>query len=100
LETDEQDFQEAAHNIRVVETTLSNANPHEDWSDLPPPTNLNQTSVDSPTSHPLLAKLNIAPAHKAASEDFSENILTTQSEKDLASLETVGKGPAIPLLPS
>jgi hypothetical protein len=50
--------------------------------------------------HPLLAKLNIAPAHKAAIEDFSENILTTQSEKDLASLESTGKGPAIPFLPS
>jgi hypothetical protein len=83
-----------------VETALRNANPHEDWSELPPPTDLNQTNVDSPTLHPLLAKLNIAPAHKAAIEDFSENILTTQSEKDLASLDSAGKGPAIPFLPS
>jgi hypothetical protein len=56
--------------------------------------------VDSPTLHPLLAKLNTAPANKVAIEDFSENILKTQSEKDLTSLETVSKGPTISFLPS
>jgi hypothetical protein len=100
LEKDELDFEEAIRNTQVVEIALRNANPHEDWSDLPPPTDLSKSSEVIPTLHPLLSKLNIAPAHKAAIEDFSENILTTQSEKDLASLENAGKGPAIPFLPS
>jgi hypothetical protein len=43
--------------------------------------------------------LNIPVAHKAAIKDFSENIHTTQSEMDMASLEAAGKGPAIPFLP-
>jgi hypothetical protein len=100
LEKDELDFEEAIRNTRVVEIALRNANPHEDWSDLPPPIDLSKSSEVTPTLHPLLSKLNIVPAHKAAFEDFSENILTTQSEKDLASLENAGKGPTIPFLPS
>lgn len=100
LENDEHVLQEALRNTRIVENALRSVNPHEDWSDLPPPTDLATATVDSPSLHPLLDKLNIAPAHKAAIEDFSESISSTQSERDLASLDAIGKGPAIPFLPS
>ena len=100
LETDEHELEEALRNTRLVENALRSVNPHEDWSDLPPPTDLTKATMDGPSLHPLLDKLNIAPAHKAAIEDFSESISSTQSERDLASLDTAGKGPAIPFLPS
>lgn len=99
LEKEKLDFEETAQNTQT-EIALCNANLHEDWSDLPPPIDLNYTNVENPTLFSLLAKLNIALAHKATIEDFSENILTNQSKKDLASLETTDKGPAIPFLPS
>jgi hypothetical protein len=100
LEKDEIEFEEAMCNTRTVENALRITNPHEDWSDLPPPIDLSKANEDSPNLHPLLARLNIPVAHKAAIEDFSENIHTTQSEMDMASLEAVGKGPAISFLPS
>jgi hypothetical protein len=99
LEKDEMEFEEAMRNTCTVENALRIANPHEDKSDLPPPTDLSKASEDNLNLHPLLARLNILVAHKAAIEDFSENIHTTQSEMDMASLEAVGKGPAIPFLP-
>ena len=83
----------------MVENALQIANLHEDWSDLPPPTNLSKANEDSPNLHPLLARLNIPVAHKTAIEDFSENIHTTQSKMDTASFEAVRKGPAISFLP-
>ena len=100
LEMDEQELEEALQNTRLVENALRSVNPHEDWSDLPPPTELAKATADSPRLHPLLDKLNIAPAHKAAIEDFLESISSTQSERDLASLDAPGKGLAIPFLPA
>ena len=83
----------------MVENALQIANLHEDWSDLPLPTNLPKANEDNPNLHLLLVRLNILVAHKAAIEDFSENIHTTQSKMDMASLEVIGKGLAIPFLP-
>ena len=88
------------YNTRTVENALWIANSHEDWSDLPPPTNLSKANEECPNLHPLLARLNIPVAHKAVLEDFLENIHTTQSEMDMASLEVVEKSPIIPFLPS
>jgi hypothetical protein len=98
LEKDELDFEEALQNTYVVENALRIANPHEDRSDLPRPADLSKAGEDSPNLPPLLAQINIAPAHKAAFKDFFENILTMQSEKNLASLETTGRGLVIPFL--
>jgi hypothetical protein len=79
LKKDKMEFEEAMQNTRMVENALRIENPHEDWSDLPPPTDFSKANEDSPNLHPLLARLNIPLAHKAAIEDFSENIHTTQS---------------------
>jgi hypothetical protein len=100
LKKDEMEYDEAMHNTRTVENALRIANPREDWSDLPPPVDLSKANENSPNLHPLLSQLNIAPAHKATIEDFSENIHSTQSEMDMASLEDAEKGPTIPFLPS
>lgn len=96
LEKDELDLAEMTRNTHVVEAALRAANPHEDWSDRPPPTQASDSVV---TTHPILGKLNIPNAEKAAIEDYSESIQNTQFEIELASQETVGKGPAIPFLP-
>jgi hypothetical protein len=96
LEKDELDLAETSRNTHVVEAALRAANPHEDWSDRPAPTQASDSVV---TTHPILNKLNIPNAEKAAIEDYSESIQNTQIEMELASQETVGKGPAIPFLP-
>ena len=100
LENDEHELEVALRNTRIVENALCSVNPHEDWSNLPLQTDLAKAAGDSLGLYPLLDKLNIALAHKAVIEDFSESISTTQIERDLASLDTASKGPAIPFLPS
>jgi hypothetical protein len=50
--------------------------------------------------HPLLNRLNIEQAHKAAIEELSESITYTQTEANRAALEATSRGPAIPFLPA
>jgi hypothetical protein len=96
LEKDELDLAEATGNTQVVEATLRAANPHEDWSDRLPPT---RTTDSINATHPILGRLNIPPAQKAAIEDYGESIQSTQMENELVSQDTAGRGPAIPFLP-
>jgi hypothetical protein len=49
--------------------------------------------------HPILRRLNIPHAHQDALEDFGESIQSTQMDQEMASVESSGKGPAIPFLP-
>jgi hypothetical protein len=96
LERDELNLEEALSNSRVVETALRAANAHEDWSDRP-----QQTKVAEPLDvlHPMVGRLNIPHAHKAAIEDYEDSIQSSQMESELASLDASGKGPDIPFLP-
>ena len=63
---------------------------------VPPPT-VAETGSSSAT-HPLLAKLKISPADMTALEDFSDNIHSSQTEKDKHTLIHT-KGPIVPLKP-
>jgi hypothetical protein len=47
----------------------------------------------------MLGKLNIPDFQKAAIEDYGDSIQSSQQESELASLDAVGKGPAIPFMP-
>ena len=96
LEKDEQELEEALDNSRVVETALRAANPHEDWSDRPQQT---RAAEHVEALHPMVGRLNIPAAHKAAIEDYGDSIQSSQMEYELASLDASGKGPAIPFLP-
>ena len=95
LEKDEFELEESTNNMKLVEAALRAANPQEDWSDRPPPARADATNI----GHPILGCLNIPKAHKAAIEDYSDSIQSSQIECELASQETTGKGPAIPLVP-
>lgn len=95
LEKDEIELEESTKNTQVVEAALRAANPQEDWSDRPPPARTDAAN----NGHPILGRLNIPEAHKAAIEDYSESIQSSQIEYELASQDTAGKGPAIPLVP-
>jgi cellobiose-specific phosphotransferase system component IIA len=96
LERDELELEEALNNARVVETALRAANTHEDWSDKP-----HQTRTAKPVNilHPMVGRLNIPLAHKAVIEDYGDSIQSSQMESELASMDSSGKGPAIPFLP-
>jgi hypothetical protein len=97
LEKDEMELEEANNNTRVVEIALRAANPHKDWSNRPasmrPTDSINST-------HPMLARLNILDAQKAAIEDYGESIQSTQMENELSSQDNAGRGPAIPFVPA
>jgi hypothetical protein len=97
LEKDELDLEESLGNTRSVETALRAANPHEDWSDRP-----TQSRGDDAVNvlHPILGRLNIPQGQKAAIEDYSETIQTTQMEQEIASQDSTNRGPAIPFLPA
>lgn len=96
LEKDDIDLEEATNNARVVETALRAANPHEDWSDRVAPSKGVDTFL---ATHPMLNKLNIPDAHKAAIEDYGDSIQSSQLESKLASSDTARKGLAIPFVP-
>jgi hypothetical protein len=96
LERDELDLEEANTNTLLVERALHTANPHEDWTDRPTPTRAGESAG---SMHPILGRLNIPHAHQAALEDFGECIQSTQMDQEMASVESSGKGPAIPFLP-
>jgi hypothetical protein len=96
LEKDEIELEEATNHARVVETALRAANPHEDWSDRTTPS---KGDDSFPAIHPMLSKLNIPEAQKAAIEDYGDSIQSSQLESKLASLDAAGKGPAIPFVP-
>jgi hypothetical protein len=51
------------------------------------------------TLHPILGKLNIHDAHKAAIEDYGKCIQSTQMDQELVSLDSSRKGPVILFLP-
>jgi hypothetical protein len=97
LEKDELDLEESLGNTRSVETALRAANPHKDWSDRP-----TQSRGDDVVNvlHPILGRLNILQGQKAAIEDYSETIQTTQMEQEIASQDSTNKGLAIPFLPA
>jgi hypothetical protein len=97
LEKDEMELEEAHNNTRVVETALRAANPHEDWSDRPAST---RPTDSTNSTHPMLARLNIPDAQKAAIEDYGESIQSTQMENELSSQDNAGRGPAIPFVPA
>jgi hypothetical protein len=71
LEKEKIDAQEATNNAHLVEVALRAANPHEDWSDRAPPT---RTLESMSSTHPILDRLNIPIAQKAAIEDYGESI--------------------------
>ena len=48
---------------------------------------------------PIVERLNILHAHKAAIKDYVDSIQSSQMELELASSDTSGRGPAIPFLP-
>jgi hypothetical protein len=96
LEKDDQELEEATSNTHLVEKALRLANPHEDWSDRPTSTRTDEAMT---TLHPILGRLNIPDAQKAAIEDYGECIHSTQMDQELASLDASGKGPAVPFLP-
>lgn len=99
LEQDEAEFLECGRNTVVVDKALRAANPHEDWGSRLPATEL-AASDKTANLHPLLARMNLAPEHKNAIQEYSDVIQATQTEKDLAALEANRKGHAIPLVPS
>ena len=96
LEKDEIELEEATNNTKVVEVALRVVNPHEDWSDRPPPAKADETPN---IVHPILGRLNILKAHKVVIKDYGYSIQCSQMESELASQDTVGKGPTIPLMP-
>lgn len=96
LEKDELELEDAMSNTRVIETALRAANAHEDWSDRPQQTKSIET-LDA--LHPMVGRLNIPDAHKAAIEDYGDSIQSSQMELEHASSDASGKGPAIPFLP-
>lgn len=71
LEKDEQELEEALNNSRVVETALRTANSHKDWSDRPQQSRAAETLE---VLHPMVGRLNIPHAQKAAIEDYGDNI--------------------------
>ena len=79
----------------MAEIALRVANPHEDWFDRLP-----QSPGDDTLNglHPILGRLNIPLGQKAAIEDYSETIQTTQMEQEIASQDSTNRGPAIPFL--
>ena len=95
LEKDELDLEEHTNNARVVETALCVANPHKNWSDR---TTLSRADDSASVIHPMLSKLNIPEAHKAAIEDYGDSIQSSQLESELASLDSTRKGLAIPFV--
>lgn len=98
LDFEAEEIEVALHNTTVVEAALKQANPHEVPKN---PTTSLGTSGDTPTgTHPLLGQLIVAPAHKAALEDFSMTIQNTQTEVDMALLISSGKRRAVPFVPS
>ena len=103
LDHDKKDLEEAKFHTWAVKVALKAANPHESWSNKPSPilgVSLDGTYSSPSSIHPLLSCLNIEQAHKAAFEELSESILYTQTEANRASLEAIGRGPVIPLLPT
>ena len=96
LEKVEQELEEILSNARVVETALRAANTHDDWLDQPQQTRAVETLE---ILYPMVGRLNIPHAHKAAIEDYGDSIQSFQMETEIASLDASGKGPAIPLLP-
>lgn len=100
LEQDEAELVEAGIHTVAVDKALRAANPHEDWGSRLPAADLSAIGNDKTVSlHPLVARLNMAPEHKSAIEEYSDTIQTTQTEKALAALETNRKGNSIPLVP-
>lgn len=88
----------ALHNSTVVDAALKRANPHE----MPKAqvTSLSAGESSPSNMHPLLGRLLVAPAHKAALEDFSTAIQNTQTELDMSLLISSGKGPSVPFVPT
>lgn len=100
LDRDELEMDEAVRNTRSVEVVLRNANPHENWeAELPALAATNLDGTVSTPLNPLLSRMNIDAAHKAAIEDLTECIQNSQAETERAALEASGKGPSIPFLP-
>jgi hypothetical protein len=95
LEKDELELEEATVNTWAVETALGAANLHEDWSGRPAASSAKDTIA---TMHPILGRLNIPQAKKAAIEDYSETIQITQIENVLALQDANNRGPAIRFL--
>lgn len=98
LDYEVEEIEIANHNTSLVDIALKRANPHE-----MPKAHVTSLSAgeSSPTSmHPLLGRLMVAQAHKAALEDFSTAIQNTQTEQDMALLISSGKGPSVPFVPT
>jgi hypothetical protein len=103
LDHDEKDLEEAEFHTRAVEAALKATNPHESWGNEPTPItgiSLDDTCSSPSAMHPLLSRLNIEQAHKAAIEELSESITYIQTKANCAALEATGRGPAIPFLPA
>lgn len=98
LDVEAEELEVAVHNTTLVDVALKKANPHE----MPKQqlTSLASSEDTSASPHPLLGRLMIAQAHKAALEDFSIAIQNTQTELDMALLISSGKGPAVPFVPA
>lgn len=101
LKLDDYELDEALRITRSVEVALKVANPHVEWTNMPSShTDITGIAVEKETQlHPLLSRINIAETDKAAIEDLSECIQTTQMEKEVAALESRSKGSGIPFTP-
>lgn len=94
---EEKELELAKRNTAVVEVAIRHANNQTEDTGA----SLSQISMPEAGSfsHPFLANLCIDDAHKAALEDFQDNILSTQMEKEQEQLVSSGKQLAIPFVP-
>ena len=95
LDSEAEDLEFAMKHTKLIDTAIRQANPQE-----------TTVSVSSPgigpasSVHKLLRDINVASAEKAALEDMSSSICTSQCELDTTALEASGKGPVVPLTPA
>lgn len=96
LEQEAVELQKALQDSTTIEEAIRKANPTEQWRALP----ITSLAEASPKrAHPLLSRLNIAEAHKAALKDLSSSIQNSQAEKDMQVLITSRRGPLVPIMP-
>lgn len=82
-----------------VEIAIKRENPHEEWADIDNIAAIALIGDKNNNTHPMFSRMHIDLAHKAALEDFFENLNTTMKERDLASLTASDRGPTVPLIP-
>ena len=95
LDSEAEDLEFAMKHTKLIDTAIRQANPQETTVSVSSPGTGPSSSV-----HKLLRGINVASAEKAALEDMSSSISTSQCELDTAALVASGKGPVVPLTPA